>query len=108
MDPDLDASSGRDGTVNVEELLTYLRSRVPEPTGNLQTPTPPPLGLPLGAREHGQGTRSRRPTTRHSPLREPVVHFLEGQRLLDLLFRHVQLRRQLAGARRPSQPLAQL
>ncbi len=38
---DLEVGSGRDGVINVEELLTYLRARVPQLTGNQQTPTCP-------------------------------------------------------------------
>jgi hypothetical protein len=38
---DLDLGAGKDGIVNVEELLTYLRGRVPRQTNNLQTPTCP-------------------------------------------------------------------
>lgn len=41
---DLDAGGGKDGTVNVEELLTYLRFRVPKLTGNMQIPTCPCSG----------------------------------------------------------------
>ncbi|HTE17730.1 MAG TPA: hypothetical protein VK689_05035 [Armatimonadota bacterium] len=40
---DLDLGAGRDRVVNVEELLTYLRGRVPQLTGNRQTPTCPLL-----------------------------------------------------------------
>ena len=38
---DIDIGGGRDVIINVEELLAYLRARVPQLTGNLQTPTCP-------------------------------------------------------------------
>ena len=40
---DLDAGAGRDGVINVEELLTYLRARVPQLTGGAQMPACPLL-----------------------------------------------------------------
>lgn len=40
---DLDAGAGRDGVVNVEELLTFLRARVPQLTGGAQMPACPLL-----------------------------------------------------------------
>ena len=40
---DLDAGAGRDGVVNVEELLTFLRARVPQLTENAQMPACPLL-----------------------------------------------------------------
>jgi uncharacterized caspase-like protein len=41
---DLDIGSGRDGVITSEELQTYLRTRVPQLTGNLQTPICPLMG----------------------------------------------------------------
>jgi WD40 repeat protein len=38
---DLEIAGARDGTITAEELLTYLRVRVPQLTGNRQTPTCP-------------------------------------------------------------------
>jgi uncharacterized caspase-like protein len=40
---DLSIGRGRDGRITAEELLTYLRIRVPEMTQNRQTPTCPLL-----------------------------------------------------------------
>jgi WD40 repeat protein len=40
---DLDAGTGRDGLVNVEELLTFLRARVPQLTDGAQMPACPLL-----------------------------------------------------------------
>lgn len=38
---DLDIGGQRDGVITAEELLAYLRARVPQLTGNMQTPTCP-------------------------------------------------------------------
>jgi WD40 repeat protein len=40
---DLDAGAGRDGVINVEELLTFLRVRVPQLTAGAQMPACPLL-----------------------------------------------------------------
>lgn len=40
---DLDAGAGRDGIVNVEELLTFLRARIPQLTEGAQMPACPLL-----------------------------------------------------------------
>jgi hypothetical protein len=40
---DLDAGAGRDGIVNVEELLTFLRARIPQLTAGAQMPACPLL-----------------------------------------------------------------
>ena len=40
---DFDIGGQKDGTITAEELLAYLRARVPQLTGNLQTPTCPLL-----------------------------------------------------------------
>ncbi|HLK61042.1 MAG TPA: caspase family protein, partial [Chthonomonadaceae bacterium] len=40
---DFDIGGQRDGTITAEELLAYLRARVPQLTGNMQTPTCPLL-----------------------------------------------------------------
>lgn len=38
---DLDIGTGRDGDITAEELLAYLRARVPQMSGNRQTPSCP-------------------------------------------------------------------
>ncbi len=40
---DLDVGAGKDGVINVEELLTFLRARVPQLTGGAQLPSCPLL-----------------------------------------------------------------
>lgn len=40
---DLDVGAGKDGIINVEELLTFLRARVPQLTGGAQLPSCPLL-----------------------------------------------------------------
>ena len=40
---DFEVGGSKDGVITAEELLAYLRARVPQTTGNLQTPTCPLL-----------------------------------------------------------------